>query len=82
MAILGHKVVVLNMEMLRTTSNSKSQIFASGFSVAAFSLFMGMEQYSLPVRYLGLPLLNGTLKHSHCLPLVDKIRKRILAWEE
>lgn len=34
----------------------------------------------LPVRYLGLPLLTRNMKITDCLPLIEKIRKKISTW--
>ncbi|KAK1290058.1 hypothetical protein QJS10_CPB18g00601 [Acorus calamus] len=62
-------------------NTSKSQTFTSCNSLSqTFCTTLGISLFSLPVRYLGIPLLNCTLKYAHCLSLVDKIRKRILSW--
>jgi len=34
----------------------------------------------LPVRYLGLPLVNKRLSIADCIPLQDQVRKRIGSW--
>lgn len=39
------------------------------------------QEGSLPVRYLGLPLLATSLHHKDCRPLLDKIRRRIQNWK-
>src|SRR4051812_33726147 len=39
---------------------------------------MALDQ--LPVRYLGVPLVSGRLKHCDCQPLVDRITSRIHSW--
>ncbi|KAJ9561158.1 hypothetical protein OSB04_006318 [Centaurea solstitialis] len=36
---------------------------------------------SLPVRYLGVPLLSNKLFHKDCLALIDKVKRRILDWK-
>lgn len=36
---------------------------------------------SLPVRYLGLPLLTKRMSLSDCLPLLEKSRSRISSWK-
>ncbi|XP_077227034.1 uncharacterized protein LOC143860333 [Tasmannia lanceolata] len=35
---------------------------------------------TLPIRYLGLPLISSRLKRQDCLPLLDKLKKRIACW--
>ncbi|KAK1325239.1 hypothetical protein QJS10_CPA01g01609 [Acorus calamus] len=54
-------------------NTAKSQIFAPYNPMAQdFCTEMDISQHALPVRYLGLPLLNCALKYSHCISLVDK----------
>ncbi|KAJ9535362.1 hypothetical protein OSB04_un001524 [Centaurea solstitialis] len=36
---------------------------------------------TLPVRYLGVPLISTKLFHNDCLSLIDKVRKRIKDWK-
>lgn len=40
----------------------------------------GFVEGSIPVKYLGLPLISSQLTSRHCLPLVMRIRSRIDAW--
>lgn len=40
----------------------------------------GFSDGSLPVVYLGLPLVSRSLKTRDCLPLIEKLSKRILKW--
>ncbi|MFS7909488.1 putative RNA-directed DNA polymerase [Helianthus anomalus] len=35
----------------------------------------------LPVRYLGVPLISTRLYHADCLPLIDKVKCKILSWK-
>lgn len=35
---------------------------------------------SLPIRYLGMPLISGKLSQNEFLPLIDKITLRISSW--
>lgn len=35
---------------------------------------------SLPVKYLGLPLISTRLKKEHCHDLINKIAARVLNW--
>ncbi|XP_048615884.1 uncharacterized protein LOC106403514 [Brassica napus] len=41
---------------------------------------VGISQGSLPVRYLGLPLLPRKLHRGEYQPLVDKVRARVTSW--
>lgn len=41
---------------------------------------VGISQGSLPVRYLGLPLLPRKLRRGEYQPLVDKVRARVTSW--
>ncbi|KAJ9535522.1 hypothetical protein OSB04_un001343 [Centaurea solstitialis] len=36
---------------------------------------------TLPVRYLGVPLISTKLFHRDCLVLIDKVKKRVLDWK-
>ncbi|KAG7536626.1 Reverse transcriptase zinc-binding domain [Arabidopsis suecica] len=64
-------------------SLEKSTLFMAGFSsthkediLQRFPFEMG----TLPVRYLGLPLLTKSMTRSDYLPLIEKIRNRITSW--
>ena len=64
-------------------SLSKSCLFVDGGNmVFAHSLAarFGLTQGSLPVRYLGLPLLPHKLRTGDYQPLLDKFRARINSW--
>lgn len=41
---------------------------------------LGLLQWSLPIRYLGLPLLPHEIKSEDFQPLLDKVHKRITSW--
>ncbi|KAK1288881.1 hypothetical protein QJS10_CPB19g00364 [Acorus calamus] len=41
---------------------------------------IGIPQGQLPVTYLGLPLFTGALTSGLCLPLIDKLRRRLQRW--
>ncbi|KAL0439808.1 UNVERIFIED_CONTAM: LINE-1 retrotransposable element O protein [Sesamum latifolium] len=41
---------------------------------------LGFQEGTLPVRYLGLPLISSRLTYSDCQPLLHKIEKRISTW--
>ncbi|KAJ9535397.1 hypothetical protein OSB04_un001487 [Centaurea solstitialis] len=36
---------------------------------------------TLPVRYLGVPLISTKLFHNDCLGLIDKVKRRIMDWK-
>ena len=61
----------------------KSSIFIAGsnplYKEAVVSLF-GYLLGSLPVRYLGIPLLSSKLTAADCMELVDRITARIRSW--
>ncbi|CAN1171980.1 LINE-1 retrotransposable element ORF2 protein [Linum perenne] len=40
----------------------------------------GFKEGSLPVKYLGVPLITGSLKAIDCKVLIDKITDRIKSW--
>lgn len=61
---------------------AKSQIFFSkNCDRMDISSILGVEEQSLPVRYLGLPLFSGMLKRDMCLPLLDKMRAKLDLWK-
>jgi mannosylglycoprotein endo-beta-mannosidase len=41
---------------------------------------LGFNEGTLPVRYLGVPLLSTKLKHVDCKPMIDKITARTKTW--
>lgn len=42
---------------------------------------LGFSEGSLPVKYLGVPLITSRLWHADCAPLIDKVKQRIEAWQ-
>lgn len=65
-------------------SLEKSTLFlagVSGHSRDDISARFPFETGSLPVRYLGLPLLTKRMSLDDCLPLLEKIRDRISSWK-
>ncbi|KAK1274597.1 hypothetical protein QJS04_geneDACA023318 [Acorus gramineus] len=60
-------------------NHSKSQLFCSS-NMDSMSSTLDIPLCSLPVKHLGLPLQTGTLSNSSCLPLIDKVRKRLQSW--
>ena len=61
----------------------KSAIFLSGVSGEVKNDILnitGFSMGSLPMKYLGVPLISKRLFHCDCQPLIDKILTRIQAW--
>ena len=64
-------------------SLEKSTVFMTGMSPRAKEAILRQfpfESGTLPVKYLGLPLLTKRMMQSDYLPLVEKIRSRITSW--
>ncbi|CAL1383693.1 unnamed protein product [Linum trigynum] len=61
----------------------KCEVYFGGESVqykAASLAVSGFKEGSLPVRYLGLPLLSGKLRDSDCGVLLEKLTKKVRSW--
>lgn len=61
----------------------KSQFFVANVGAEIIEHIQrttGFTQGSLPVRYLGLPLITSKLSLRHCMPLIMRIRDRIDSW--
>lgn len=41
---------------------------------------LGYNEGTLPVRYLGIPLISTRLNDADCSPVLDNIRKRFQSW--
>lgn len=64
-------------------SMPKSTIFMAGLTAQNRESMLNRFPFdvgTLPVRYLGLPLLTRSMKNSDYLPLLEKIRTRITSW--
>lgn len=64
------------------TNFNKTQLFTAGLNLVettAISSY-GFTTGSLPVRYLGLPLMSRKLRVSEYEPLLDKIHPRFVGW--
>ncbi|XP_058217387.1 uncharacterized protein LOC131328462 [Rhododendron vialii] len=64
-------------------SPGKSSVFFSGVSVRVKETILqelGFQEGSLPVRYLGVPLLSTKLKAIDCQRLVDSITTKTKCW--
>ncbi|KAL0286791.1 UNVERIFIED_CONTAM: hypothetical protein Sradi_7139300 [Sesamum radiatum] len=42
---------------------------------------MGFQEGSLPIKYLGVPLVSSRLTNSDCQPLIQKLDSRLAGWE-
>ena len=61
----------------------KSEFYCSGVSrdtVNEMQLSTGFKCGSLPVRYLGVPLVTRRLSFKDCYPLFNKMKARINCW--
>ncbi|XP_010436564.1 PREDICTED: uncharacterized protein LOC104720343 [Camelina sativa] len=60
----------------------KTQIFTAGLEPSESLAISnsGFTTGSLPIRYLGLPLMSSKLRISEYSPLLDKLMKRFHAW--
>lgn len=84
-SILCIQKALIEFEKLSGLSPSpgKSNIFFSGVSFANKQLILeklGFKEGSLPVRYLGVPLISTKLKYADCKVLIDKIISRTKSW--
>ncbi|KAK1279308.1 hypothetical protein QJS04_geneDACA023006 [Acorus gramineus] len=60
-------------------NSEKSQLFCTSNSEALVE-GLGIPLCILPVHHLGLPLQSSSLSNTSCLPLIDKMRKRLQSW--
>ncbi|XP_077237235.1 uncharacterized protein LOC143878904 [Tasmannia lanceolata] len=61
----------------------KSEVFFSGGDNSlkqSITQSLGIPEGTLPITYLGLPLIPSRLTSGQCQPLITKIRKRIASW--
>jgi hypothetical protein len=64
-------------------SPGKSSVFFSGVDHSTredILLLLGFKEGTLPVKYLGVPLLTTKLKHGDCKNMIDKITARTKTW--
>ena len=64
-------------------NKQKSVIFLSGVNGEVKNDILnitGFSMGSLPMKYLGVPLISTRLSHCDCQPLIDKLLARIQAW--
>ena len=64
-------------------NNAKIELFSSGMvkdDLEEIHKQIGFKLCTLPMRYLGVPLVTRRLLAKDCIPLVDKIALRINCW--
>ena len=64
-------------------NKQKSVVFLVGVNENIKSTILNITGFSLgslPVKYLGVPLISSKLTHSDCLPLMDKMMAIIQSW--
>lgn len=64
-------------------NNNKSQIYFSSVNTITKESILSVlpfQEGTLPVKYLGVPLLSSRLKQSHCQSLIAKITCEISSW--
>ena len=85
-----HSAYVLHQDLLELSALSglapnqgKSCIFLAGSNQPYKDMMLNLFQFlegSLPVRYLGAPLITTKLSASDCKPLIDGITSKIRHW--
>ena len=66
-----------------SASFNKSSVFFSNCKqevVDWFHLHYSMPRGSLPVKFLGVPLISTKLCINDCIPLIDKMTNRLYSW--
>ncbi|KAK2649162.1 hypothetical protein Ddye_016651 [Dipteronia dyeriana] len=66
-----------------SANHAKSNICISGVPVAVSQQLINLFGYpvgSLPIRYLGIPIISSKLNLCDCSPFVDKVSSRLSSW--
>ncbi|XP_028097019.1 uncharacterized protein LOC114296888 [Camellia sinensis] len=66
-----------------TPNPSKSNIYFSGCEMGLRASILDVTKFkegTLPVKYLGVPLITTKLRATDCAPLIDRITKRVKNW--
>ncbi|XP_031396135.1 uncharacterized protein LOC116207368 [Punica granatum] len=64
-------------------NSSKTEVYFAGMSqkdVSDMLKISSLRLGTLPVKYLGVPLVPGRLTDKECKPLIEKIFRRINSW--
>ncbi|GKD20014.1 hypothetical protein Tco_1221717, partial [Tanacetum coccineum] len=65
-------------------SLEKSLVFFGNVSASTMSVILGLLPFSvgtLPIKYLGMPLITSRLYKHHFAPLIDKVNMKLLNWK-
>ncbi|XP_043697089.1 uncharacterized protein LOC122647851, partial [Telopea speciosissima] len=65
-------------------NRSKSSIIVGGLTQTSsmeLSELMGFSETTLPIRYLGVPLVSGRLSLKDCSPILDLVRRKLEGWK-
>lgn len=64
-------------------NNVKSKLYIGAGITNKDVIFriLNVSEGTLPIPYLGLPLFSTSIEKSHCLPLLDKIKRRSNSWK-
>jgi mannosylglycoprotein endo-beta-mannosidase len=63
-----------------TINHAKSKLYMSGIAASLRTTIedkLGIQETTLPVKHLGVPLISTRLTHADCIPLVERITSRI-----
>jgi len=66
-----------------TINHAKSKLYMSGIAASLRTTIedkLGIQETTLPVKHLGVPLISTRLTHADCIPLVERITSRIKLW--
>ncbi|KAG7591509.1 Reverse transcriptase domain [Arabidopsis thaliana x Arabidopsis arenosa] len=65
-----------------TINRDKTELFLAGVDESEFVAISeyGFPRATLPIRYLGLPLMSRKLRIAEFAPLVDKIKGKMSSW--
>jgi len=66
-----------------TINHAKSSLYLSGVDEDlkhSICNQFGIQPGTLPIRYLGVPLISTRLTHADCVPLIERITSRIKLW--
>lgn len=68
---------------LQENKDKSTQIFAGvpASEVEQLIRVTGFRIGTLPMRYLGVPLISNRLSHIDCVSIVEKIKKRLAGWK-
>ena len=64
-------------------NHAKSKVYMSPYveDKVFIAQTLGVSEGSLPVPYLGLPLISTGIHKTHCQPILQKIKNRISSWK-